>query len=233
MILLWSICSSLALSASPGSATLGGEVQLVDSREPSVSKQKDYSGIVVWLEPLAQPAALARIGSFTMRQKNKRFQPHVLVIPVGSTVDFPNSDPIFHNAFSNFSGQPFDTGLYPPGTSHKVRFRREGVVRVFCNIHSNMSAVIVVVNSPYFASTAKDGKFRLDGVAPGEYKLRVWHERASEKTLDSLQQKLIVEGDRKLPPLRISESGYLEVPHKNKHGQEYPPADRTYTGAPK
>ena len=233
MILLWYIFSSLAVAASLGAATLSGQVELADSREASVSKQKDYSGIVVWLEPVAQPAPLAKIGNFTMVQKNKRFLPHVLVIPVGSTVNFPNSDPIFHNAFSNFSGQPFDTGLYPPGTSHKVRFRREGVVRVFCNIHSNMSAVIVVVNSPYFASTAKDGKFRLDGVAPGEYKLRVWHERASEKTLDSLQQKLIVEGDRKLPPLRISESGYLEVPHKNKHGQEYPPADRTYTGAPK
>jgi plastocyanin len=233
MILLWHIFFSLAAAASLGAATLSGQVELADSREASVSKQKDYSGIVVWLEPLAQPAHPVKPGNFTMMQKSKRFMPHVLVVPVGSNVDFPNSDPIFHNAFSNFSGQPFDTGLYPPGTSQKVRFRREGIVRIFCNIHSNMSAVIVVVNTPYFATTGKDGKFRLDEVAPGEYKLRVWHERAAQKTLDSLQQKIVVDGDRKLSPLRISESGYLEVPHKNKHGQEYPASDRTYTGAPK
>ncbi len=233
MTLLWYIFSSLALAATLEAATLSGQVELVDSREASVSKQKDYSKIVVWLEPQGQPNSTPQAGNFTMVQKNKRFMPHVLVIPVGSTVNFPNSDPIFHNAFSNFSGQPFDTGLYPPGTSQKVRFRREGVVRVFCNIHSNMSAVIIVVNTPYFASTAKDGSFKLNGVTPGNYKLRVWHERASEKTLDSLQQNIAIDGDRKLTPLRISESGYLEVPHKNKHGQEYPPADRTYTGAPK
>ena len=216
-----------------GAATLSGKVDLADSRELSVSKQKDYSGIVVWLEPQGQPAPIAKAANFTMVQKNKRFMPHVLVIPVGSSVDFPNSDPIFHNAFSNFSGQPFDTGLYRPGTSQKVRFRREGVVRVFCNIHSNMSAVIIVLNTPYFAKTGKDGSFKLESVAPGDYKLRVWHERAAQKTLDALEQKIAIDADRKLPPLRISESGYLEVQHKNKQGQDYPPAGRTYTGAPK
>ena len=233
MILLWFIFSKLLIAAAPGASTLSGQVELADSRETSVSKQKDYSGIVVWLEPLGKPAPIAKARNFTMVQKNKRFMPHVLVVPIGSTVDFPNSDPIFHNAFSNFSGQPFDTGLYPPGTSRKIRFRREGVVRVFCNIHSNMSAVVIVVNTPYFAKTGKDGQFKLENVPPGEYKLAVWHERAAQKTLDSLQQKITVDGDRKLPQISISESGYLEVPHKNKQGQDYPPADRPYTGAPK
>lgn len=214
-------------------ATLSGQVELADSREASVSKQKDYSGIVVWLEPQTTSTRPVKPGNFTMVQKNKRFNPHVLVVPVGSNVDFPNSDPIFHNAFSNFSGQPFDTGLYPPGTSQKIRFRREGVVRVFCNIHSNMSAVIIVLNTPYFARTEKDGTFKVNGLPPGEYRLKVWHERAAQKTLDALQQKLVVNEDRALPVIRISESGYLEVPHKDKHGQEYPANDRSYTGAPK
>lgn len=232
MILLWFIFSNLVCSAALSAATLSGQVEIADSREASVSKQKDYSGVIVWLEQKSTSPQSTTPGTFTMVQKNKKFTPHVLVIPVGSTVDFPNSDPIFHNAFSNFSGQPFDTGLYPPGTSQKIRFRREGVVRVFCNIHSNMSAVIIVLNTPYYARTQKDGSFKLNGVAPGEYKLKVWHERSAERTLEALQQNISVGADRKLPSLRISESGYLEVPHKNKYGQEYP-AGGGYTGAPK
>jgi plastocyanin len=232
MTLLWYIFSNLVCAAPLSAATLSGQVEIADSREASVSKQKDYSGVIVWLEQKTASALSTKPGNFTMVQKNKRFSPHVLVIPVGSTVNFPNSDPIFHNAFSNFSGQPFDTGLYPPGTSQKIRFRREGMVRVFCNIHSNMSAVIIVLNTPYFARTEKDGSFQLNGVAPGEYKLKVWHERSAERTLDALQQNLTIDADRKLPSLRISESGYLEVPHKNKHGQEYP-ASGGYTGVPK
>ena len=87
---------------------------------PAVRKHKDYSGVVLWLEPVGPRAPPARRPKHVqMKQKDKRFMPHVLAIPVGSTVDFPNLDPIFHNAFSNFSGQPFDVGLYPPGTSQE------------------------------------------------------------------------------------------------------------------
>src|SRR6202044_1888521 len=106
-------------------------------------------------------------------QKGKMFMPHILPVMAGTTVDFPNLDPIFHNAFSSYSGQIFDVGLYPPGTSRSVRFTREGVVRVFCNIHSSMSAMIVVLATPYFAVTGRDGSFALPDVPPGEYTLRV------------------------------------------------------------
>jgi hypothetical protein len=149
--------------------------------------------------------------------------PHVLAIPVGATVDFPNHDPIFHNAFSNFAGQPFDTGLYAPGTSQRITFRREGAVRVFCNIHAQMSAVIVVVNTPYYAVSGRGGSFQMENVPPGDYTLRVFHERATESTLSSLTRRLTVAGDGSLGIIKISESGYLEVPHMNKHGREYPP----------
>ena len=127
-----------------------------------------------------------------MLQKDKTFSPHVLAVEAGSVVDFPNADPIFHNAFSSYSGQVFDIGLYPPGTTRSLRFARQGVVRVFCNIHSSMSAVIVVLDSPYFATTKRDGAFEILDVPPGDYQLTVFHERASEATLQGLQRKVTV-----------------------------------------
>ena len=144
------ICFSLVSAAPLVAANVTGKVELADSRDISVSKAKDYSNVVAWLEPVRKEISMARPAPVTLLQKNKRFTPHVIVVQAGTVVDFPNADPIFHNAFSNFAGQPFDTGLYAPGTTQKINFRREGVVRVFCNIHSNMSAVILVTASPYF-----------------------------------------------------------------------------------
>lgn len=208
-------CFSLS-AAILAAAALQGKVELLDMK-----KKGSAEGVVVWLEPV-HPAAPPPPGKFVLDQRNKKFLPHVLAVPVGSQVDFPNHDPIFHNAFSNFAGQPFDTGLYAPGTSQKITFRRSGVVRVFCNIHAQMSAVIVVVPSPYFATSAPAGAFRLDNVPPGEYTLKVFHERATDKTLAALERRINVSGDLDLGALRISESGYLEVSHKNKHGKDYP-----------
>ena len=112
-----------------------------------------------------------------MIQKDKTFTPHVLAIPVGATVDFPNFDPIFHNAFSNYDGKTFDLGLYPPGTSRSVVFSRPGIVRVFCNIHATMSAVIAVLDTPYFDVDARrTAALRSRRSRPGEYRLRLFHE---------------------------------------------------------
>ena len=109
--------------------------------------------------------------------------------------------------------------------------KREGVVRVFCNIHPTMSAVIVVAPTPYIAISGKGGEFSIQGVEPGEYRLRVFHERASDQTLRALERKVAVEGSSvTLPPITVSESGYIETPHKNKYGKDYPPVieDRAY-----
>jgi plastocyanin len=211
------ICFSLAAAAALSGAALQGKVELLDAK-----KKGSAEGVVVWLEPVNGPAATTP-GKFILDQRNKRFLPHVLAIPAGSQVDFPNHDPIFHNAFSNFAGQPFDTGLYAPGTSHRITFRREGVVRVFCNIHANMSAVIVIVPSPYYAVSTADGAWRIPNVPPGEYRLRLFHERSTPETLARLETRVKVEDNPLvLPRLAVSEAGYLPVPHQNKHGRPYP-----------
>ena len=221
-----------------------GSVILRDSRVDAVAKRGNYSGVVVFLMPVDLPATLPSSPltpplaprRFRMLQKHKMFTPHVLPVTTGSTIDFPNADPIFHNAFSSYSGQIFDVGLYPPGSNRAVRFTRPGVVRVFCNIHPNMSAVILVLDTPYFATTATDGSFRIDAPA-GEYQLKVFHERATESTLNALGRHVSLrDGALAIPTIVISESGYLVAPHKNKYGNDYPPGsanDSLYPGARK
>lgn len=224
MTWLWRICFSLIAVWPALSASVSGTVRLADSLDPAVRRRQDYSGVVVWLEPARpidwkSPSRTAR-----MEQKGKRFIPHVLAIQVGTAVDFPNLDPIFHSAFSNFSGQIFDLGLYPPGRSRVTTFTRPGVVRVFCNIHPTMSAVIVVLKSPWFAVSNSAGAFSISGVPAGEYRLSVFHERASEKILHSLERRVMVGRENLvLPPITISETDFVQAPHKNKYGQDYPP----------
>ncbi len=189
-------------------------------------KTASGDGAVVWLQPAQQMSRAATGVSLTanIQQRNKTFTPHLLAVQIGTTVQFPNQDPFFHNAFSNYSGQVFDTGLYAPGTSKSIVFRRQGVVRVFCNIHPTMSAVIVAVESPYFAVSAKDGSFAVPGVPPGEYTLHVFTERASKEFLDALATKVVVEeGSTAVGTIEADDKGFRPVPnHKNKYGKEYP-----------
>jgi plastocyanin len=226
MIWLWRIAFSVVLAAPVLAADVSGAVRLSHSRISSVRKGQDYSGVVIWLDPLVAPASHAQTPPMrlTMEQKGKRFIPHVLAVPVGAKVRFPNLDPIFHSAFSNFSGQIFDFGLYPPGTSRDVEFTRPGVVRIFCNIHPSMSAIIVVLKYPWFAVSNEAGAFSIGDVPDGDYRLRVFHERATQETLDGLAKRIQVSGRNiVVPPMPISETGYLETPHKNKYGSDYPP----------
>src|SRR5581483_10621274 len=124
------ICSSLAaalmIPALPA-AELKGQVELTNSKEATVRRNRDYSGVVIWLEPVGHPAPAPTPKHAEMRQLDKTFKPHVVAVPVGGTVDFPNLDPFYHNAFSNFAGQRFDLQLYPPGTTRSTTFRRPGI----------------------------------------------------------------------------------------------------------
>jgi plastocyanin len=229
MTFRWLICFSLPICfnlmpAATHAGRVSGKVELRDSREASVRKRLDYSGVVISLAALNNGPTPLSEKHVTMLQKDKTFSPHVLAISAGTYVDFPNDDPIFHNAFSSYNGQLFDLGLYAPGSSKSVRFSREGIVRVFCNIHSSMSAVIVVLPTPYFATTQRDGSFEIPNVPPGDYQVTIFHERATEATLRALSRRVTVENaSLSLPPAVISEAGFLQMPHTNKFGRVYAP----------
>jgi plastocyanin len=226
------ICSSL-IAANLSAAAVSGQVELTNSLDRSVQKRKDYSGVVLWLEPVDR-SPLAAIAPKTVKvvQQDKHFLPHVVAIPVGGTVELPNNDLIYHNAFSNFSGEPFDIGLYRPGTSRSHTFTHAGTVRVFCNIHSTMSAIIAVVSTPYYVVTPEAGKFGIPNVPPGDYQLRIFYERALPANLKFLEHRITVpEAGLALPLISISETGYVPEPHLDKFGKPYAPPTGLYGGS--
>ena len=138
------------------------------------------ANVVVWLDAPNAPAGLQR-GKVVLDQRNIDFTPHVLAVRVGTTVDFPNNDRVFHNVFSFRDGKVFDLGLYPVGTRKQVKFDKPGLSRIFCNIHPNMAAYVVAVDTPYFAVSDQNGAFTIDSVPAGSYTYHAW--RAGDTTL--------------------------------------------------
>jgi plastocyanin len=172
-------------------ATIRGRVDV--RREPSVPARRpavadlamhaahdagaDRRRSVVFLETAPQAAFEAPApGRAALDQRNETFVPYVVAVTVGSTVDFPNSDRTYHNVFSLSKARRFDLGRYPRGQSRSVRFDRPGEVRVFCEIHSHMSAWILVFAHRYFATTDAEGRYRIEGVPPGAYTLAAWND---------------------------------------------------------
>jgi plastocyanin len=131
------------------------------------------SDVVVFLE--AHAADAARPVRAKLQQRGQRFEPQLLVVPAGSTVSFPNTDPIFHNVFSLSGTKKFDLGYYPAGQTRTVRFDEPGVVQVYCHLHPNMYAAIVIVPNRWYTQPADDGTFKLHDVPPGSYRLVAWH----------------------------------------------------------
>jgi plastocyanin len=184
--------------------------------------------VVVWLTPLkpdGRPAATGHAGPFRLVQKNKMFTPHVLVVPRGSSVEFPNQDAFFHNVFSLFNGKRFDLGLYESGTSRAVRFDREGVSYIFCNIHPEMGAVVLALSTPYYGVSTAAGAVAIPGVPPGSYRLHVWSEAAqSANPVDAEPIVQVGVASTNLGEIALQAAADPMENHKNKFGEDYHPS---------
>ena len=223
-ILLLGILFSLGFSSASSSqeVTVTGKLELF--REGTASLQDSSSG-VVWLTRIGEtgePPAASGSPKLQLVQKNKSFNPHLVVVQVGSSVAFPNKDPFFHNVFSLFEGKRFDLGLYEAGASRTVIFDREGISYIFCNIHPEMSGVVVALKTPYYGISDARGSVTIPDVPPGRYELHVWHERAIPDSLDSQVRTILVSDTlHSFGALRVAEQQSAPAPHKNKYGQDY------------
>jgi plastocyanin len=144
---------------------------------------------VVTLEPLGKKAKRRTPKLRVMEQRERQFAPRVLVVPVGSTVQFPNFDPVFHNVFSTSPTTAFDLGLYKNGEAREVRLDKEGVLRLGCNLHANMAAHIVVVAAPHYVTTDAKGEFRFRSLEPGKYLLSAWSEKSKTPITQEIEIK--------------------------------------------
>lgn len=205
------------LAASTAAAgTVTGTVELVDKGGRSAP---DLSDIVVYVDG---PKAKAKPTRVTVVMKGKEFRPRVVAVPQGGTVDFPNEDPVFHNAFSVSGQNRFDLDLYKKPKSKSWTFQNVGVARVYCNIHPQMSAVVLVRDNPYFTTAAADGSFTIEGVPPGTWKVKAWHERASE----AVAEVTVPAEGRATAALRLDASQWKRVQHKDKTGKDYKDTER-------
>ncbi|HWF92991.1 MAG TPA: carboxypeptidase regulatory-like domain-containing protein [Terriglobales bacterium] len=185
---------------------------------------KKYSpkNIVVWLAPMDFSPQQAPLRHFRLVQHNKSFEPHILVVPVGAVVEFPNHDPFFHNVFSLFDGKRFDLGLYEAGSTREVHFDKPGISYIFCNIHAQMSAVVVSVSTPYYAVSDANGNVSIPGVPVGRYKLRIWYEAAPEPLQAITREISISQQDPGIAKLDLEVAKILTT-HKNLYGHDYEP----------
>ena len=216
---------SVALMASLAVVFARQSQQITVTGQIELSNGTDHSNAVVWLDPVAAQTTVAASsgrGGGQLLQKNKTFSPHLLVVQVGSAVDFPNKDPFFHNVFSLFEGRRFDLGLYEAGSTRSVVFNRPGVSYIFCNIHPEMSAVVLALKTPYYGTSDNKGLITISNVPAGTYDLAVWHERVLPENLDNMKRRIQVSAtSNSFGVLHLVSQRSLSQLHKNKYGRDY------------
>jgi plastocyanin len=227
--ILWLVCLGAACRAAR-TQTIDVSANVVLHRPAEKNAGGGSANVVLWLTPLEDNGAAAQPPvqqHFTLAQKDKMFEPHLLVVPVGSSIDFPNLDPFFHNVFSMFNGKRFDLGLYEGHSRRAVRFDREGVSYIFCNIHPDMGAVVVSLSTPYYAVSKADGRILLRDVPPGRYRVHLWAENVGLQSLNGLSRDVQIDAqDNQLGTFELKTSGEMATHHKNKFGEDYPPAPK-------
>jgi plastocyanin len=219
LLLLWAVLVSVGHA---DSALVEGRAVI---NHAGKTRTAGNENVVVWLTPLdTEPQHSVTRPHYQMLQKGKKFFPHVLAVPVGSEVEFPNHDPYFHNVFSLYKGERFDLGLYEAGMSRNVRFDRPGVSFVFCNIHPGMIAYVIALGTPYFAVSDTRGTISIPSVPPGRYRVGVWYEHAPSSELNALSREITVgPSAASLGILRIQETDARDPAHENKRGEPYDP----------
>ncbi len=217
------LAAFVVLAALPSvAASITGKVTFVTKR----GQNPVAAETLVWVEPVSGRAPHATPTAFQVTTRNKTLVPHVLAIPAGSTVSFPNDDPISHNLFSLSSNNAFDLGLYRKGVGKSQRFDSPGVVNVYCNVHPNMSAVIHVMTTPYFAFADGNGSFTVTNVPPGKYRLVAWNEQGGQS-----EAPVEISGSGNPPAiaLTLDSRNYRETQHMDKAGKPYKaPSSREY-----
>ena len=214
---------AFALQSWAQDVTLSARVKVMD-REHN-AKSASAENVLVWLTPIAKSTSAPQPAKQVLRltQHNKSFEPHLLVVPVGAVVQFPNRDPFFHNVFSLFEGKRFDLGLYEAGSTRNVSFDRPGISYIFCNIHAEMSAVVIALDTPYYGISNRKGEIVIQNVPAGRYNMHTWYETAPTEALDALVHEInVTPGSSTLGVLQVP-AGTTALAHKNKYGMDYEP----------
>ena len=219
----WILLTALLIATVPVAAlaiTVKGQVNVKGG-----TKKSNSFPTVVWLTPMSGPSVAVPKGqhlSYQLVQQNKQFHPRLLIVPVGAKVEFPNRDPFFHNVFSLFDGKRFDLGLYEAGSTRSISFNRPGISYLFCNIHPEMSAVIIALKTPYYGVSSPSGEILIPDVPPGRYRMEVWREGSLPEELKKLSHEIDVSQDSaSLGTFHFNDSGRNFLAHKNLYGRDY------------
>ena len=207
-------CVAVFASTLQGQGTVSGQVTILE-RPGEVSE--DLANVVIYLEPLTPPKGRSPAPSTTTIALEKRqFSPRVRVVVEGSRIEFPNQDPWNHNVFSKTNGG-FDTGVYGRGKTRDQKFEQAGVYSLYCNVHPRMTAFVIALTTPYFTQAGADGRFVLENIPAGQYRMNVWHDRTSLVTKEVTVPASGLSNVR----TELDARGYKYVQHKNKFGQAY------------
>jgi plastocyanin len=197
---------------------VAGTVSILEKRnKPS----PDIADAVIYLT--GGTATAGRPTTVDVTISDKQFVPDIVVVPVGSTVRYPNTDPFSHNVFSASDPNGFDLGLYGRGEAKGHTFDHPGLVYIYCNVHASMVAYVQVMGSRWFTQAGADGTFAIPGVPPGHYTLHVWHPRVSQEVVQDVDVPAVSAAGLTLAqPVQLNARGFKWQPHRNKFGKPYP-----------